>query len=67
MSRMDNSKDRVVGRMKEAAGKVLDLEELEFKGKLQTMKSEVGDKLADIKDGVYSKANELLDKVKDNK
>ena len=67
MSRMDNSKDRVVGRMKEAAGKVLDLEELELKGKLQTMKSEVGDKLADIKDGVYSKANELLDKVKDNK
>ncbi len=67
MSRMDNSKDRVVGRMKEAAGKVLDLEELEFKGKLQAMKSEVGDKLTDIKDGVYSKANELLDKVKDNK
>lgn len=67
MNRMENSKDRMVGRMKESAGKVFDLEELEFQGKLQTMKSEVGDKLEDIKDGVYGKANELLDKVKDNK
>ncbi len=67
MNRMENSKDRMVGRMKESAGKAFDLEELEFKGKLQAMRSEVGDKLEDLKDGAYGKANELLDKVKENK
>lgn len=66
MDRMKNSKDRLVGAMKESAGKVLDLEELELAGKLQTIKSEVGDKLVDLKDEVYGKANELLDKRKSN-
>lgn len=66
MDRIENSKDRLVGTVKESAGKILDLEELEFKGKLQTMKSEVGDKLVDLKDEVYGKANELLDKMKGN-
>ena len=65
MNRMENSKNRIVGGMKEATGKVLDLEELELKGKLQTMKSEAGDKLEDIKDGVYEKANELFNKMRD--
>ena len=66
MDRMENSKDRLVGTVKESAGKILDLEELEFKGKLQKIKSEVGDKMEDIKDEVYGKANELLDKVRGN-
>ncbi len=65
MNRMENSKNRIVGGMKEATGKVLDLEELELKGKLQTMKSEAGDKLEDIKDGVYEKANGLFNKMRD--
>ena len=66
MNRMESSKDRMVGKMKESAGKVFDLEELEFKGKLQSMKSEVGDKLEDLKDVVYGIANDLLDQRKDN-
>ena len=66
MDRMENSKDRVVGSVKESAGKILDLEKLELAGKLQTMKGEIGDKLEDFKDEVYGKANELLDKVRGN-
>ncbi len=67
MNRMENGKDRLVGKMKESAGKALDIDELEFKGKLQTIKSEVGDKMEDIKDGVYEKANKLMDRMKGNK
>jgi uncharacterized protein YjbJ (UPF0337 family) len=67
MDNMENGKDKVVGKIKETAGKMMNSDEMEFKGKMQTMKSGIGDRMEDMKDGVLHKANEIIDKVKGNK
>jgi len=64
---LKNGKDKIVGKVKEAAGKATDDDELEFKGKLQSMKSDIGNKVEDMKDAVLDKANDLLDKIKGDK
>ncbi len=62
MKNLNNSKDRLMGKLKETAGKLTDNEEMEFRGKLQNMKSEIGEKLEDIKEDVLEKSNDLIDK-----
>ena len=64
---LENGKDKIIGKIKETAGDITDDDELEFKGKLQTMKADIGNKVEDMKDAVLDKANDLLDKVKENK
>lgn len=67
MDRLENGKDRVVGRVKETAGKITDMEDTELKGKLKSMKADIGDKIEDVKDNVYEKANDLIDRVRNDK
>lgn len=62
--KLENGKDRIMGKAKEAAGKITNNQELEYHGKLQSMKADVGDKVADTKEGVLGKANDLIDKVR---
>ncbi len=67
MEDIKNAKDNLVGKMKENTGELLKDERLEFKGKMQTIKSEVGDRMEDVKEDVAAKANDLIDHVKRSK
>lgn len=53
--------------MKETAGKLLEDDDLEFKGKMQTLKADIGNKVENLKDEVLEKTNDFIDKIKDNK
>lgn len=59
-----NEKDKVMGKVKESLGKVFDNNELEFEGKMQTIKGNMGSKLEEIKEDVLDKTNEILDNMK---
>lgn len=58
-----NETDKMIGKVKEKTGKFLDDNELEFKGKMQNVKGNIGDTAENIKDKVYHKANDIMDKV----
>lgn len=62
-----NAKDNVSGTVKETAGRMTENEDLELKGKLQTMKSQIGNKMEGMKEEMAEKANNFIDKVKPNK
>jgi len=49
---MTDSKDKVIGEVKEAVGKVTGNEELELKGKIQSSKPDLRDKAHEIKEGI---------------
>jgi uncharacterized protein YjbJ (UPF0337 family) len=61
-----NTKDKIVGEVKEAVGKVTGNEELELKGKLQSTKADFKEKVAEIKDGIVNKVNDVYDSVVDD-
>jgi uncharacterized protein YjbJ (UPF0337 family) len=61
-----NTKDKIVGEVKEAIGKVTGNEELELKGKLQSTKADFKEKVAEIKDGIVNKVNDVYDSVVDD-
>lgn len=63
-------KDKVVGSVKEATGKVTDNEELELKGKLQQgvgkareAADDISDKVRDTKDDVVGSINKKIDET----
>ncbi len=66
IDKMENGKDKAVGKLKEAAGKWMDDEGLEFQGKVQGMKAVIGEKTDDMKESVMEKANDFIDKVKED-
>lgn len=57
-------KDKVVGKVKEEAGKLTDNEELELKGKVQQGVGKVREAVEDVKDDVLDKVNETIDDLK---
>lgn len=63
--------NHVAGKAKEAAGKLTGQQELELKGKLQAMGSELsqqGKQLGkELKETLAEKANDLLDELQDKK
>lgn len=65
--RIDNGVKKAVGRVKEAAGEFLDDPELEFEGKMQSMKADIGSKVEDMKDTVLDKTNDLMDRMKNKR
>lgn len=67
MDRLENRKDKLIGKIKETVGEMTDQEDLEFQGKLQTMKAEIGDKVGNLKEEVMEIANDFIDKIRDNK
>lgn len=62
------AKDKIVGEVKEAVGKVTGNESLELEGKIQSIKADVKkkldavDKADDIKEGIAETINDLIDK-----
>lgn len=68
----DYGKDKFSGKVKEAAGKVTGNEQLELKGKIQSAKADfkkktnVADRIEDIKDDIAKGINDNIDKNKKN-
>lgn len=67
-------KDKTVGAVKEAVGKVTGDEELELKGKTQSLKgdlegkaADIADKVGEIKEDAAEKINDFIDKKKEEK
>ena len=72
--KIEEAKDKTVGGVKEAVGKVTGNEELELKGKIQSLKGELegksadfADKVGEIKEDVEEKINDFIDKKKEEK
>jgi uncharacterized protein YjbJ (UPF0337 family) len=63
MGKIEDAKDKAVGKAMEAAGKLTNDQELEFTGKFKNMTSQVKDRLYDVKEDVVQEANNLMDKV----
>ena len=68
-----NAKDKVVGEVKESVGKAIGNEELELKGKVQSAKSDIkekvhdaGDKAKEMKKDVIAEINNMADENKEN-
>lgn len=66
INKLENGKDKIIGRVKEVTGKMTDSEGLEMKGKLQSMKLDVGNKAEDMKEDILDKANHFIDKMNKN-
>jgi uncharacterized protein YjbJ (UPF0337 family) len=65
--KIDNAKDKSIGGVKEAVGKVTGNDELELKGKIQSSKADLKDKAHEIKEDAAGKVNSIIDKKKENK
>ncbi|SHO51846.1 YtxH domain-containing protein [Anaerocolumna xylanovorans] len=66
-NKMNNQITHLSGKMKETAGKMVHSDQLELKGKIQTMGSEISEKGEEIKEKAASKANEIIDKIKNER
>ncbi len=64
--KIENAKNKVVGEVKEAIGKVTNNEELELKGKIQSSIADTKEKAYDLKEDIARKINDNIDKSKDN-
>lgn len=62
MNKMDNVKDKIVGEIKETTGKISGNQQLELKGKLQSSKADLENKI-DIKHKVHEVKEDLAEKV----
>ena len=64
--KLNNAKDKVLGEVKEAVGKITGNEELELKGKIQSSKSDLKEKGVKIKEDITERINDIIDEKKDN-
>ena len=66
--KLDAAKDKIVGEVKEAVGKVTGNESLELEGKIQSVKGDIkkkmdiGDQVEEMKEDVAETINDLIDK-----
>lgn len=62
-NKLKEMKDKVVGNVKEATGKLIDDEELELKGKVQKGVGEAREAAGDVSDKLKDKKDDLVDSV----
>ena len=60
-NKVENEKDKVVGKTKETAGRATGSQEMELKGKLQYQKGDLKDKVDKTKEKITEKFNDTLD------
>ncbi len=60
-----NTKDKIVGEVKEAFGKATNNEELELEGKMQSEKADFNQKVSEVKEDIGEKTNDVYDKFVD--
>lgn len=63
MGKIEDAKDKAVGKMIEAAGKITNDQELAFTGKFRNLTANVKDKLYDVKEDVLEEGNKLADRA----
>jgi CsbD-like. len=63
MGKIENAKDKAVGKLQEAAGKLTNDQDLQFVGKFKNMTTEVKDRIYDVKEDVVQEANQVLDRA----
>ncbi|MGH4117417.1 CsbD family protein [Clostridium sp.] len=61
-NKVENEKDKVVGKTKETVGKVSNSEEMELKGRLQYQKGDLKEKIDKTEDKIEDKFNDTLNK-----
>ncbi|MBC8059969.1 MAG: CsbD family protein [Clostridiaceae bacterium] len=61
-NKVENTKDKVIGKTKEGAGRATGSQEMELKGKLQYQKGDLKDKAGNTKEKIAEKVNDTLDK-----
>ena len=61
-NKIENTKDKVIGKAKEGAGGATGSQETELKGKLQYQKGDLNDKVDNNKEKIAEKINDTLDK-----
>ncbi|MGN6714714.1 hypothetical protein [Anaerocolumna jejuensis] len=66
-NKINNQINQLSGKMKETAGKMVHSDQLELKGKLQGMGSDINEKGEEIKEKAAHKANTILDKIKNER
>ncbi len=66
LDKMRIAKDNAMGKVKETAGKVLDNDKLELKGKLQIFQSKVEEGVDNLKEETAEKINEVIEGFKSN-
>lgn len=64
---IEKNVDKLVGKVKEVAGQVVNSEELELKGKLQGLKGEAAEVGEKVKEKIAEKANDLIDAIQEKK
>ena len=71
--KIDNTKDKIAGKVKESVGKITNNEQLELQGKIQSAKSDIkkkmyniGEGANEIKEDMARKLNDSIDKNKGN-
>ncbi len=64
---IEKNVDKIVGKVKEVAGHVVNSEELELKGKLQGLKGEAAEVGEKVKEKIAEKANDLIDAIQEKK
>jgi len=64
-NKFENAKDKVIGEAKETVGKTTGSQETEFKGKIQSKKADLKEKLDDSKEKIVAKINDKLDEKED--
>ncbi len=72
--KIESTKDKLVGGVKETVGKVTSNEELELKGKMQSKKGDLegkataaSDKVNDLKENIAGNINDTIDHNKQGK
>ena len=63
MGKIENAKDKIVGKVMETTGKITNDQELEFTGKFKNMTTEVKDKFGNVKENMFQEANNLMDRA----
>jgi len=61
-NKVENVKDKVVGKTKETVGKASDSQEMEFKGRLQYQKGDLKEKIDKTGDKIEDKFNDTSNK-----
>jgi uncharacterized protein YjbJ (UPF0337 family) len=63
MGRIEDAKDKAIGKVMGTAGRMAEDKKLEFTGKFQTATAQMKDKLYDVKEDIVQEANDLKDKA----
>ena len=66
-NKVENTKDKVIGKTKGGAGRVTGSQEMELKGKLQYQKGDLKEKVDNTAEKIAGKINDAFDKKQEDK